>query len=338
MRIKDLVIPPTTVTILTTYQCTAACRNCCFQCNPNIKERLTFEEMKGYLDMCLEAYPNSIKVLVLTGGECFLLGNDLMKIIEYANSKGLVVRVVTNGYWAQTYEKAYKKLKKLTDIGLREINFSTGDDHQEWVKYDNVIYGSMAALDLGLTCVVNVETHDTSVFSSKQFLEDERLKPYLEKEKKRIKIFNGVWVPFSEDANLSYNNSMLGVKKERCTSLFNTITINPYSFVIACCGLYSERILPLRLGLLNQKSKNIKSIYARQFQDFMNLWLFVEGPYKILEWLYKKQNIDKPIPNGHICMLCANIFKNSEYIELIKNNYEELFPSIFLKYQLLVRS
>ncbi len=340
MRIKDLVIPPTTVTILTTYQCTAACRNCCSQCNPNIKERLTFEKMKGYLDMCLKAYPDSIKVFVLTGGECFLLGNDLVKIIEYANSKGLIVRVVTNGYWAQTYEKAYKKLKKLTDIGLREINFSTGDDHQEWVKYDNVINGSIAAADLGLTCVVNVETHDNASFNNSVFLKDERILHYLQKdssEKKRIRIINGVWVPFLKETNVSYNKTIIGIPKERCTGLLNAININPYSSVLACCGLFNERILPLRLGNLSLKGSDLKQIYEDQFSDFIKIWLFVDGPYKILEWVYKKRNIKKEIPNGHICMQCAILFKEQQNIETIQVYLDEILSSVLLKYQLFLK-
>jgi MoaA/NifB/PqqE/SkfB family radical SAM enzyme len=67
--------------------------------------------MKSYIDQSVEAYPQSMVVLVLTGGECFLLGNKLEQIIEYATNKGLRVRVVTNGYWAKTYEIAKKKLQ-----------------------------------------------------------------------------------------------------------------------------------------------------------------------------------------------------------------------------------
>ena len=82
----------------------------------------------------------------------FLLGNDLNLIIDYASRIGLSARVVTNGYWAKSPEIAKEKLLELSKCGLKEVNFSTGEDHQEWVSYDNIVYGSIAALDDLLLC------------------------------------------------------------------------------------------------------------------------------------------------------------------------------------------
>lgn len=86
--------------------------------------------MENYVDECMIHYGDSLKVLVLTGGECFLLGNDLNLIIDYASRIGLSVRVVTNGYWAKSPEIAKEKLLELSKCGLKEVNFSTGEDHQ----------------------------------------------------------------------------------------------------------------------------------------------------------------------------------------------------------------
>ncbi|MDR1056484.1 MAG: radical SAM protein [Prevotellaceae bacterium] len=90
MDIEQLIIPPRTIALSTTYQCSAACKNCCFGCNPIIKDRLSLQEMKDYVDQSMEYYGDSIGVLVLTGGECFL-GYDLTKIVEYGASKELIV-------------------------------------------------------------------------------------------------------------------------------------------------------------------------------------------------------------------------------------------------------
>ena len=139
--IEQLVIPPKTIAIATTYQCTAACKNCCFGCNPTIKDRLSLQEMKDYVDQAIEYYGDTLFVLVLTGGESFLLGNDLVDIVEYGTTKGLIVRVVTNGYWAKSYQEAYDILSNLRNKGLREINFSTGDEHLQRVDYENIVNG-----------------------------------------------------------------------------------------------------------------------------------------------------------------------------------------------------
>ena len=67
-------IKPTGITLFTTLRCTAACDNCCFGCTPKQGRSMTLEEMKIYIDMSLEAYPDTLTTLDLTGAvnACFL--------------------------------------------------------------------------------------------------------------------------------------------------------------------------------------------------------------------------------------------------------------------------
>ncbi len=87
METAKILIKPSTISFVTTFQCTAACKNCCFGCSPKMKKRLSLDEMKTYIDMAIMYYSESLKVLVLTGGECFLLKDDLIAIIKYGASK-----------------------------------------------------------------------------------------------------------------------------------------------------------------------------------------------------------------------------------------------------------
>lgn len=337
MNLDNLIIKPTTISLLTTYQCTASCRNCCFKCNPSYTIRMTLEQMRNYVDQCLSYYGDSIKVLVLTGGECFLLGEDLYSIIEYASNRGLIVRVVTNGYWATSLEKTHEVLNRLRQIGLKEINFSTGDDHQEWVPYDNIVFGSMAAIDNNLTCIINVETHDQTSFRSKSFYDDVRLKDYLSYDRKnRLMITNGVWIPFKKECDIKYVNTYLDEgENNRCRSLFNTIAINPYSNLLACCGLTCEYIPFLRLGSLYKH--NIKELYERQFLDFIKIWLFTDGPYAIMQYVYKKRGMAFSF-KGHICSICAELFKDSQNVQCLLDYSSEMVPSVLFKYNMIMKT
>lgn len=59
---------------------------------------MSLEKMKEYLDRCIEAYPDSITTLSLTGGECMLLGDDLESIMRYGRDKGLKISMISNGF------------------------------------------------------------------------------------------------------------------------------------------------------------------------------------------------------------------------------------------------
>ena len=159
MQVKTLFnVKPSILAISPTHKCTAACENCCIGCNPNIKEIMDYNTMISHIDNSFAAFPK-IKVVVFTGGECTLLGEDLVNVIKYVTDKyKTVTRIVTNAHWATSYETAYKRLKELKDVGLTELNFSTGDDHQKFVKVEKIITAAKAACDLGfMTVLINIE-------------------------------------------------------------------------------------------------------------------------------------------------------------------------------------
>ena len=172
------VIYPEVLSLLTTMYCTAKCRNCCFQCSPQRRDRMSLNDIKFYIDYVTREFP-SIKLVVFSGGECVSLKKDLLNSICYAQTVGLKTRIVTNAFWASDYKKAYKMLSSLKDAGLDEINYSTGDDHQEWVSYENIVNACLAAKNLGFNVLVNVETHHDSIFSRTTFENDERVSKYL---------------------------------------------------------------------------------------------------------------------------------------------------------------
>ena len=113
--------------------------------------------MKDYVNKSLEAYPDSITKLCLTGGECMLLGKEVDKIISYAQSKGLKASIVSNAYWATDYDRAYRTLKRLKNKGLTSACFSTGEDHNRYVPWMSVRHAAVAAARLGIVNELRVE-------------------------------------------------------------------------------------------------------------------------------------------------------------------------------------
>ena len=160
-------ISPQSLTFITTYQCTAACKECCFECSPQLSGKLQLDDMIASIDQALQLYPQ-LKLVVFTGGECFTLKEDLFQAIQYCSSKQLLTRCVTNGYWAKRQSVAEDYAQRLAAVGIKEMNISTGADHQEWVAEATVVQAAVALVNHGIFTLVTVEkdSDDSNCFLS----------------------------------------------------------------------------------------------------------------------------------------------------------------------------
>src|SRR5579862_6953917 len=116
---KALILKPSVLTILASYRCTAACEHCCFDSNPHITERLELPKIRAFIEQAVRSSP--IELVVFSGGECFMLGDDLNQAISYCRSLGLRTRCVTNGYWAKSLKGGRRRLTGLKGAGLKEL-------------------------------------------------------------------------------------------------------------------------------------------------------------------------------------------------------------------------
>lgn len=169
---------PSSLTILSTYRCTAACRECCFESSPKIRGGIPPERILQYIDEAAETFAPTLKLIVFSGGECFLSGKNLDAAIARANSHGLAVRCVTNGFWAVTPERAEKRVLELKSAGLSELNISTGDEHQEFVPFERVVNAAIAAAANDIAALIVVEGCQEAKFTSVDAVRHERLGPF----------------------------------------------------------------------------------------------------------------------------------------------------------------
>lgn len=327
-------IKPSGITLLTTLRCTAACDNCCFGCNPKQGRTMTFEEMKVYVDKSLEAYPDSITSLDLTGGECMLLGKDVDRIFEYAKSKGLRCYMVSNAFWAKDYDKAYKTLKRLKRCGLTKASFSTGTDHNEYVPWMNVRNASVAAARLDIEAELRLEERFGHGDILNELNKDAEVVELIKANK--LKISLSPWMQYNNKGNKSRNRKVPYYDSKKpmdgCKSLFQYIIINPYGEVYACCGIGVCHIPQMRLGNINKE--DIKTIYERAFKDFIKVWLFVDGPNAILKYMDEKTHQKFNWHTTHHCDVCRTIFMDKTIIPYIKDHFFDAayFPMMSYSY------
>lgn len=325
-------LSPTTAAIITTYKCTAACQECCFECSPRVSNnQISYNEMKLFIDQ-IQKY-NSIKILVWSGGECFLIRHNLLKGISYAKAKGIPSRCVTNGYWAKNFEQATKILTEFKQAGLSEINFSTGDSHQKFIPVERILYGVISALKLGLIVAVSVETTKNNTFLKENFVNHPLYKKYIKETiyEKNLVVSSSIWVSFHSDTKYEYEEKLVN-EKNGCSSIFDTIALEPTHGLVGCCGLTIGDIKELHLGKL-KKNTDLQKIFNQQYLDFLKIWIYTDGPNYILskvqEWAPEIN-----IPTFyHKCLSCAYIYNTEKVKETIAKNYLKIADTVLSDFQ-----
>lgn len=275
---------------------------------------MSYEDIIKHIDATTNAF-SSIKILVLTGGECFLLGEHLERIINYSTKKGLLTRVVTNAYWATSIDEAERRIKPLVDAGLTEINFSTGDNHQKFVAFDNIVNASLTSYELGIrTICINIESHKNAAFTLADIESNTLLSPLIESG--NILCFEGAWMNFkkTDENGLDNLNSIPFTRPRPCAHLYNSIIINPYSELLACCGLTSEYNPYLKIG--NLQAYSLIDLYDYQFNDLFKFWLYVDGPEYIYIRLMKALNSPRKRMR-HECEYCMELVNSPEKIKVV---------------------
>ncbi|HAZ08863.1 MAG TPA: radical SAM protein [Elusimicrobia bacterium] len=330
---------PTHLTILPTYRCTAACEQCCFESSPQISGRLPLDNILEYIDEAASSFP-SLKLVVFSGGECFLLRDDLDAAISRVTERGLMSRCVTNGYWATSARAAADRVAALKQAGLTEINFSTGDNHQRFVPFDRVALGAVATAAAGIRTIIAVEGYRESAFSVEAALEHPTIKEFRDARPARggLSFFSNVWIPFRSDSAVSQDPSLASggdASAEGCDNVLENVVITPHQRVSSCCGLTFEHIPEMKLGPAGVVS--LKDIYYSQFDDFIKLWLRVEGPERILQFAASKNpRVVYPQDLSHPCQSCAELFRNQEVRKTLRDCYPEKIHDVIFRYKMII--
>jgi hypothetical protein len=328
---------PYTLTVIATYRCTAACEHCCFQSNPYIQGRVPQDRLIAYIDQAAEI--GSIQVVCFSGGEPFLLGQDLVELVERCSRHGLLTRVVTNGYWAVNDDGTRLWLSNLVEAGLNEINFSTGDDHQKFVPLERIVRGMAISLEFGLTQALMIEDRLGRAVGKQTVLDLAVKYPDLNTAiiNGEVSILESPWMEFSTDGYKIEQHQALKVNsanvhlREPCKSVLSTIVVTPSEQLGVCCGLPRQEIPELHAGDL--KMLPMKQLIDKALSDFINIWLFVEGPEKILAWAAQHDtSIEWEDKYAHNCDACRAIFKDSRVMTAIRKYHHEKLNEILMRF------
>lgn len=327
---------PRTLTLLTTYQCTAACDHCCFHCSPRKKGRIPQHLILSYIDQAAEM-PSVVNV-VFSGGECFLLGDDLTAAINRAAQHGLATRCVTNAYWAVTPEAARRRLQLMVDAGLKELNISTGDFHLEYIPVDRIENAAVAAYESGLGLVITVEYRNQRSFTAGALLKDTLIGEIHLRDPNGMQVKENVWIPLGGNCEISLDNTLCRSPVNRhlmhgCNHVLTNMVITPDGDFVPCCGLTMAQIPDLRVG--NASPPLLRSMAALAQEDLVKIWIRIDGPERIVEFLEKKDpSIRYAWKNVHPCQTCRDLFSREDLREAVRRYACEKEAELLLRYSL----
>ena len=325
-----MVMRPHNLVLITTHQCTAACDGCCLSCGPSNTRRIPYERLSNLIAEASEL--SSLRTIVFSGGECFLLGDELDSLVTCAQGYGLATRCVTNGYWAGSRQTAERRTGRLAKAGLKEITFSTGAFHSQYVPVERVINGVCASVRAGLKTRVYVEDSVQAAFEIDSLLRNSELERLL--SKRQLKINRGVWVQnggrggpadHSDHARFAHNGA------KGCSGVLQELAVTPNEILGACCGLNLEEIPPLQLGSLRNAS--LGNCIREAPDDFLKIWIRVDGPERIWKFIRRHVPDHEWRPAAvHPCETCLRLYRDEKAMQIVRDYYQEVEPRIRLTY------
>ncbi len=300
-----------------TYKCPIRCRCCGVNGGPHRKEMMSLPFMRRLID---EVHLMGLsRLVVFTGGEPFLLGDDLYKAVAYASGLGFLTRIVTNAYWATSRERAGQILARLKSEGLTEINYSCDDFHQEFIPLERVKWANEAAAEAGIPALLAVKGFKSSTIDI-AYLENAfgvklaRFEPGRPVPKANVASY-GVTVPVGWGSEAVPEEEYVFMHEEArertCSTVLQRIVITPDGGLAICCGIGSEDFPESVIG--NVREKSLIELLREANNDVFVNWLALEGPQGIrnyLEQYYPAIPFREHYVN--ICHLCHEIFTRED--------------------------
>lgn len=324
---------------VTTDGCTAKCSHCLMNCKPGLKHKLSFEQMQKAIDQF--ARKKNAHLVVFTGGESTLLGEDLFRAIRYATFKFLKTRLVTNAHWATSLERARSYIKKLREVGLAEIDFSVDDYHEPFVPLDNIRNAWLASKGVGFDSVVLANS-----FGPKDKINPDFIREYLGEDLPDVGSMcssDCSGLKRSEDGTFYsiHTNSLQksGRAEDLDSDLFMDVenqelldcackwvvaepVLSPLGHMWACCGIPSDNIPILDLGDANKE--RIDTILKRASKDVLINALYYLGPYRLCKFVEEHSDIRFKRNFCSACEICSVLTGNKKAVEVLLANKKSL--------------
>lgn len=298
-----------------TERCNLHCGHCLFSADKNGKD-MSLIDLVHWINELSET--GKYTEIGFSGGEPFIVSDLLREGIAKACSLGLKTTVVTNAFWADSFNNALKILKKLGPLTLLGVSFDKF--HQEFIPINNLKNAIIAANHIGIKTNIRFT-----------YLHDENLE---RKEVERIfsDIVNITTIESQPMLNagraghLSNENgseNTVDKKANKPCAASNVHMLAPDGTVYLCCGPAAvlKKNNPLKLGNLYKKSFN--SILEDKENNLLIQAIRVFGPDYLLNFIEEKGCFHNYASKKDHCDLCLSLMENTDLINNINMKLHE---------------
>lgn len=298
------------LSVMLTYQCTAACADCGTLSTPEVKEKISFEAAQAYI---AQAKDQGFDMIVFTGGEATLRWKDLLKGIALARDEQLRTRLVTNGHWATNLAVAVERIAALQGAGLQEISLSTGDQHARFVPIARIVNAVRASINAGLLVTMMIEQHSPTTLTRGHLLSALHEAGITDEQLRNVGIVESPWMPLEYERTAAYSEGLTVNRRnirsrEPCSSVLGTYTLQADGKVGSCCGIGMRLVPELNPG---RAENSLENIVNDSEGDFVKLMLRYLGPFQILKWAAEKDaEIVWEDKYAHLCQACLHLYRD----------------------------
>lgn len=273
------------VTVLLTYACPAACSHCVFESNPSRRETVNPETARRFVLAAARQDPRP--TLAFSGGEPFLQLALMRELTDLAASHGMPSEVISSSGWATSDQRARSVLSDLHTRGMRTYATSIDDYHVAFIDPRKMRRTVNTALDLGYRVVINstitkqTHGHEAEYVSKLTGLPAETLA--------RCVVHPFSMVPVGRArSNVNEFLYLHEDLREGCPFATEIITLSPLGFVYPCCGMVigeptSSADLFIQDSLDGRSTDDIAAILNALKKDLFFKLLQVIGPYRLLQ-------------------------------------------------------
>lgn len=224
-------MPITTLGLVVGFKCNIRCNSCLWGDRLESSEHMSVDDVKYYIDQA--SVLGTIRMVGFTGGEPTLFKRQIRAGIAHAASKYRIPSgLSTNCSWGVTRAKAATMIEELHGLGLRYLQISVDDFHQDWVSLARVRNVVLAALEKRIRCTLICVVSRNSRRAA-QLIEDAGLP-----EHDCLEYSDVPCTPIGYAAQRIADDEFErteGIPKDFC-SMLNVLNIMPDGSVQTCCG------------------------------------------------------------------------------------------------------